>query len=165
MIGKYACTGGLFPSKGEVGNVPGNATGNREYQLDRRLRKDAWEWAKNHPQRVLQLAGAKCLRMWRWTPNADEFQNPLLHLAVATTYTPLLLLSLIGVVRFGKGNWPLACCWLPAIYFTLLHTIFVSSIRYREPAMLPLMVLAAGVLASVFPTCPRQTISQQAQES
>lgn len=145
--------------------VSGNATGNREYQLDRRLRKDAWEWAKNHPQRVLQLAGAKCLRMWRWTPNADEFQNPLLHLAVATTYTPLLLLSLIGVVRFGRGSWPLACCWLPAIYFTLLHTIFVSSIRYREPAMLPLMVLAAGVLASIFPTWPRQTISQEAQQS
>jgi hypothetical protein len=37
-------------------------------------------------------------------------------------------------------------CGLPAIYFTLLHMVFVSSIRYREPAMLGLIVLAAGVL-------------------
>ena len=37
---------------------------------------------------------------------------------------------------------------VPAVYFSLLHMVFVSSIRYREPAMLAIVVLAAGVLAS-----------------
>jgi hypothetical protein len=41
--------------------------------------------------------------------------------------------------------------WLPAIYFTMLHVIFVSSIRYREPPMLALIVLAAGVMAEWWP--------------
>jgi hypothetical protein len=37
--------------------------------------------------------------------------------------------------------------WLPAVYLTLLHTVFVSSIRYREPAMLCLLTLAGAAIA------------------
>jgi hypothetical protein len=37
--------------------------------------------------------------------------------------------------------------WLPAVYLSLVHVVFVGSIRYREPAMLAMTVLAAGVLA------------------
>jgi hypothetical protein len=38
-------------------------------------------------------------------------------------------------------------CWLPAVYLTLIHLVFVSSVRYREPAMLGVIVLAAVVAA------------------
>ena len=126
-----------------------------EYRLNRRLQDDALQWASGHPGRVLQLAGVKLLRMWRPVPNADEFQDPLSRIVMAVTFTPLAMLSLIGAIQFGGRSWPLASCWLPAVYFTLLHVVFVSSIRYREPAMLALIVLAAGALAAMLPAWTR----------
>ena len=52
--------------------------------------------------------------------------------------------------RYARRDWPYLLCILPAVYFTLLHIVFVSSIRYRQPAMLPLIVLAAAVAVEVF---------------
>ena len=58
------------------------------------------------------------------------------------TYTPLLLFAIIGAWRTVGRGWPYILCWFPAVYLTLLHMVFVSSIRYREPAMLALLALA-----------------------
>ena len=84
--------------------------------------------------------------MWSPVPNANEFQSRWLRLILAATYTPVIVLALVGVWRFALRDWPYLLCVLPALYFTCLHVIFVSSIRYRQPAMLPLIILAAGVL-------------------
>jgi hypothetical protein len=61
---------------------------------------------------------------------------------------------LCGVWRYGLRGWQYTLCWLPAIYFTLLHMVFVASIRYREPAMIALIPLAAATLVErVLPAC------------
>jgi len=118
-----------------------------EYRLDRRLRDAAIAWSRQHPGRVLQLAGAKLMRMWSPWPNAQEMQSWPVRLATFFGYTPLLLLSVWGAVKFGRRGWPYVLCWLPAAYFTLLHGVFVSSIRYRQPAMLVFLLLAAGAVS------------------
>jgi hypothetical protein len=95
----------------------------------------------------VQLAAIKFLRIWNFWPNEPSFSAWPVRLAVLATYLPLLLLAARGLRRAAACGWPGALCWLPAVYFTLLHTVFVSSIRYRQPAMLGLIVLAAGYLA------------------
>jgi hypothetical protein len=121
-------------------------TDTREYRLNQRMTKAAIDWALANPWEALKLAGIKFTRLWNLWPNEPGLRSWPLRLAVSATYVPLLCLGLLGTVRFTCRGWPYVLAWLPAVYFTLLHMIFVSSIRYREPAMLALVVLAAGVL-------------------
>lgn len=117
-----------------------------EDRLDRRMRDASVKWARQHPGAALKLAGVKFLRMWNFVPNAAEMRGGSLRWALALSYTPTILLALIGAWRFAPRGWGYVLCLVPAIYFTLLHCVFVSSIRYRQPAMLPLIVLVAAVV-------------------
>ena len=115
-----------------------------EMHQDRDLRHEAIAWAWANPARALQLAGVKFLRMWNVWPNEPRLSHWPLRLAVLFTYTPLLFFAIIGALRTFRRGWPYILCWLPAVYLTLLHVVFVGSIRYRGPAMLALLALAAG---------------------
>jgi 4-amino-4-deoxy-L-arabinose transferase-like glycosyltransferase len=118
-----------------------------EYRLDRRFRQAAWDWARATPGRAVQLAAIKFLRIWNFWPNEPSFAAWPVRLAVLITYVPLMLLAALGLRRAMPLGWTGVLCWLPAVYFSLLHMVFVSSIRYRQPALLGLIVLAAGYLA------------------
>jgi 4-amino-4-deoxy-L-arabinose transferase-like glycosyltransferase len=118
--------------------------GTFEQRLDARLRSASVEWARNHPVSVARLALAKFARMWNPWPNAAEFQSGLFRWTVFLSYTPLAALAACGCWWHLRRGWPFVLCTLPALYLTLLHMVFVSSLRYREPAMLPLIVLASG---------------------
>lgn len=119
-----------------------------EYRLDRRMHEAAVAWALDNPAAVLRLAAVKFARIWNIWPNEPAFSTPAVRLAVAATYLPLLLLGLAGAVWTARRGWPYLLCWLPALYLTLMHMVFVGSIRYREPAMIGWMVLAGGVVAA-----------------
>lgn len=123
-----------------------NAAAPLEYRLDRRIQEAALIWAREHPLEVLRLAAIKFMRMWNIWPNDEAFRGLATRLVVACTYVPILVAGLFGIWRFAAWRWPYVLCWLPAVYMTVLHMVFVSSIRYREPAMLGLIVLAAATL-------------------
>ena len=125
--------------------APGCAEIAFELRLDRRMWEAAIAWARTNPARAVQLAGIKFLRIWNVWPNEPRLSTWPIRLLVLFTYTPLLVFCLLGTWKtIGRGWPPYVLCWLPAVYLTLLHMVFVSSIRYREPAMLALLALAAG---------------------
>jgi 4-amino-4-deoxy-L-arabinose transferase-like glycosyltransferase len=132
-----------------LGQSPEIQTQTFEQRLDQRMRRAAVRWAREHPGRVAELAWIKLVRMWNVWPNEASLSNPLMRLVLCSTYVPVLLLALVGGWRFVGRGWPYVLCFLPAVYFTGLHVIFVGSIRYRQPAMLPLIAIAAGMLGEL----------------
>jgi 4-amino-4-deoxy-L-arabinose transferase-like glycosyltransferase len=122
----------------------------REYQLDRDLHAAAVDWARANPGRAASLAVVKLTRLWNVWPNESGFRSWPMRLAVLAPYVPLVALAILGAWKFSRRGWPWMLCWAPALYISLLHIVFVSSIRYREPVMLPLMVLAAAAMLQVF---------------
>ncbi len=118
----------------------------QEQALDRNMRAAALDWAYRHFAQAARLAGIKFLRMWNIWPNEPSFSFWPIRLAVVCGYGPVIVLALWSAWKTLRRGWVYWLCWLPAVYFTLLHTVFVSSLRYRQPAMLGLIVLAAGAV-------------------
>lgn len=125
--------------------------GTFESRLDDRMKYEALAWARANPKQVAELAVVKFFRIWSPLPNASEFGSTLLRTVLFVTYAPVMLLAAAGswMLWRTQRRLQLMLLVLPALYFTLLHTLFVSSIRYRQPAMFLLVVLAAIGLCSM----------------
>lgn len=126
------------------------AHGLSEYEVDRHYRNAAWQFVRDNPGRALQLACIKLGRFWSPVPNADQFSAWPVRAAVAVSFVPMVLFSLIGAWRTRRSPWALALTAGPILYFTALHMVFVSSLRYRLPAEYPLLILAAVGVESMW---------------
>jgi len=116
-----------------------------ELRQDRALLDQSWRQIGEEPGRVAYLALIKAARFWSPAPQADELGSPLARLLCATTTLPILLLVGVGVVvLLCRGKLAeLVLLAGPLGYFATLHLLFVGSMRYRIPAMVPAFILAA----------------------
>jgi len=124
-----------------------------EVERDRRYRDLAIEQMRKDPGRVISLAWVKFRRTWSLTPNVEEHSGGATAIASAVYTGVVLLGALVALIRLilwrGKSDAArrhrrlLAQVWLPVIYFTLLHCIFIGSLRYRVPLM-PMLAIAAA---------------------
>jgi Dolichyl-phosphate-mannose-protein mannosyltransferase len=124
-----------------------------EYRLNQRAHQAAVDWVVNHPQDAIKLAFKKFIRTWNLWPNGGEVGSSILRAGLTIGCFSVLSFALIGSLRMWlsdrrlsgyartlRARWELY--WIPCIYFTLLHMVFVGSIRYREPALLVLTIVA-----------------------
>ncbi len=119
-----------------------------EYEMNQHYQSEAIQFAKENPDRAIELSIIKLGRFWNLWPNADQFQNPLLKVAVIAFFAPLIIFSLIGLFKYRKQGVILLMTVGPIAYFSLIHLLFIGSLRYRLPAEYPLSVLAvAGFIA------------------
>lgn len=121
--------------------------GMTEYERDRHWRREALRWAAEHPGRLLTLAGLKLVRFWNVVPNLEQFRGWVPCLAVGVPYGVVMLLAIVGLARSWRRREVWLLVLLPVVYYSIVHMVFVASVRYRE-ALMPLVIVIAahGVL-------------------
>jgi 4-amino-4-deoxy-L-arabinose transferase-like glycosyltransferase len=123
-----------------------------EVEWDRYFRREAIAAIKADPARVLRLAGAKLLRMWNPFPNVETYQSAAVRAVSAAWTIPLFALAVGGGFAWSITTRRHGACLtlfllLPAFYLSVLHSLFIGSVRYRLPAIPMIAVLAATGLS------------------
>ncbi|MEP0848183.1 MAG: glycosyltransferase family 39 protein [Phycisphaerae bacterium] len=131
-----------------------------EVQRDHRLQELALRQMWADPVRVLRLAGVKFLRTWSLVPNVADYRRGVAAYACAAFTLAVLAAAVAGLASAalpGKlpADWRRSvrslaiAVLLPVAYFTLVHCVYVGSVRYRVPLM-PQLALLGGGAAIVF---------------
>lgn len=114
-----------------------------EYEMDQEYRRRAWSFVRENPGRSISLGFTKFWRFWKPWPNAEQFQSWWMCFGLALFVVPMLGFAAIG---FWSQKHDLAVVVLtagPIIYFSIIHSIFIGSLRYRLPAEYPFLILTA----------------------
>jgi hypothetical protein len=127
-----------------------------EVERDQRLKALAWQQMRKDPARVLRLAAVKLGRTWSLVPNVSTYSGGATGLLSASYTLVVLVLAGLGLWRGWRRGRVAGSArgvhaerayqvllWLPVVYFTLLHCVYIGSLRYRVPLM-PLLALAAA---------------------
>ena len=123
--------------------IPSPVYGHSEYDENQVYLRMAKKEILNSPGRIIVLAGKKFLRFWNIVPNSPDHQALKYRMISIFSVVPIFCFAVVGFLC-APISWRqrlLLIC--PAMYFTLLHMLFVSSIRYRMPVMPFIIVLAA----------------------
>ena len=116
-----------------------------EYARNRLLLDRSLTYMRNDPARMVRLAGEKFLRTWSIVPNFEGARTWGYRVISIASYVPVMLLAFIGLFA-AAGRRPREVVWLltPVVIVTLMHMVFVGSVRYRF-AVMPLVIIFAGV--------------------
>lgn len=118
-----------------------------ELERCRYLHARALEFVAQHPIRALKLAAVKIARMWSPVPLSSQFGTRWSLVIVGLVYmTPFYILILLGLWRGTIPRRARLYLVAPAAWLTLLHAVAVGSLRYRIPADVPMMIVAASAI-------------------
>ncbi len=137
----HGATGGPRQSKIPL---PKSMVHLNESQRDLAWTHKAWHSIVHHPLRILTLAVVKIARTWSPWLHAAGYRNVWLNVFLGAWSVALFALAFFGIVG-RQAPWRLV--GVPVIiilYFTLMHALFLGSVRYRVE-LLPLVAVFAAM--------------------
>lgn len=146
---------------------PQYPAGASEYVKDKINRQAAITYIQQDPSRFARLMGGKFLRTWNVRMNFSDYTSPLYDLLALLSTVPIYLLLSVGWWRHRRQVSAWYMLLVPAVYFSLLHMVFVGSVRYRFPAVPALVVLAGAAFATLRKTdsTPMSAATQQVRSA
>lgn len=147
----------------DLGTIYGSYSEHKDLiRLNNELKAAAFKFIKENPGQFLTLMRLKLQRFYALYPHSKTFQNPLYIFVSVISFSPLLL-GLIGsliilLMRSGREAFfdkflrsPELPLYMFISYLTLVHSILLSSFRYRFPIEPFLMIILPwGLMAFYF---------------
>lgn len=119
-----------------------------EIQRDKLLRKETWKFVKQNPWHPLRLAVTKFFRLWNVGFNDHKLRNlNYINHGIVLFSIGLYLCFICGLVWLDKKHY--FYLLVPILYISLIHMVFLGSIRYRVPVLVCLDIVAAIALAKL----------------
>ena len=118
-------------------------------ERDRALRSAAINYIVHNPQRFLELAVLKFVRVWRISPVNEAYRSTSITIISVASFVPLLLLASLGLLINRRYLRQLSPLLLFGFGYTAVHMILVGTIRYRLP-LEPFLIIFAGAGFSRF---------------
>jgi hypothetical protein len=113
-----------------------------EWRLNQMMLNAAIDWAFENPSDTIRLALVKFQKMWSPWPTAKELGGVWIRISESVVYVFIVALAGIALGCVGQHRRQMMLYVAPTIYFAALHVVFVGSVRYRQPAILVLCVVA-----------------------
>ncbi len=121
-------------------------------RLEKYYREEAVSFIIQNPGRALRLVLEKQMRFWSPVPNFAEYRNLKYGAIGIISFGPVLLLA-AWLVAADRRKWmSISYIYLPILFFALLHTVILGSIRYRVPVDPFIIILASGKLSLLIPS-------------
>lgn len=117
-----------------------------EVEANRRLFREAFAYLRANPGDWARLLWERFLWFWRPFPKAEHIamSRVIIYAISFIPIAPFIIAGLIlSYVRQREYRWKYLLIYLMVLYTWGIHTIFLTTIRYREPLM-PFLLLFAG---------------------
>ena len=129
--------------------------GTNEAVISERLRARAFAYMGDHTRRLPRVVAVRLGRVWElyrpWAVDVYEAgiadRHVRTHQAGVAVYYVLLVLAAVGVLRLRRRGEPVWILLAPFVLVTLVAAISYGTTRFRVAAEIPLVVLAAVVVA------------------